>query len=88
MFFGSFVIATNDIYRYYYETDDGIRQGTVPASNTIIYYTDEAPYLAIVTEKYHYYGERWFVYSESWTESMHYELHVPEGSVAVQFEFD
>ena len=84
-----FVIVTNDVYRYYYEVDGGIRQGTVPADNTTIYYTDDAPYLAEVHKTVETHRELWIIKSSDWRwQYVYYELYVPEGSVATQFKFD
>ena len=83
-----FVITTNDVYRYYYEMDGGIRQGTVSAGETTIYYTDEEPRLVKVSKHTEVHYKRWFLYADNGWWDIYYELYVPEGSVATQFEFN
>ncbi len=83
-----FVITTNDVYRYYYEIDGGIRQGAVSAGETTIYYANEEPRLVKVSKHTEVYYERWFLYADNGWWSTYYELYVPEGSVATQFKFD
>ncbi len=87
---GSFVIATGEVYRYYYETPEGIRQGTVPANDTVIKYTDEPPVLRHI----------YFIAREvkTWLPNIvhvgedivtsYYELLIPEGSVVNQFNLN
>lgn len=86
---GSFVIATDEVYRYYYETPEGIKQGKVPASETIIKYTDETPTLLKITDTTKTTEHRWWFYHREYdTSSTHYELLIPEGSVVNQFNLN
>ena len=87
---GSFVVATNDMYRYYYQTKDGgYKQGKITADGTIIRYTDETPQLIKVT-KIEYEKRSWIgiFWREEQTTKSHYEFLVPEGSVQNQFNFN
>lgn len=87
---GSFVIATDEVYRYYYETSEGIKQGKVPASETVIKYTDEAPVLRKITDTTQTTERWWWFYhwEHEPTSSTHYELLIPEGSVINQFNLN
>jgi hypothetical protein len=85
-----YVVATNEMYRYYYPTKDGgYKQGKVTAEGTIIRYTDETPQLIKVT-KIEYKKRSWIglFWKEEQTAKSHYEFLVPEGSVQNQFNFN
>lgn len=84
-------ISEESVYRYYYELEDGgIKQGSIPADSTTIYYikSGEEPYFEkIITTTYYTDGskdptKRVLEHSETT-----YKLYVPRGSIA-NFEFN
>ncbi len=46
----SYITSSDDTYRYYYETTDGIVQGKIPADKAVIDFTDGEPLLRIITQ--------------------------------------
>ncbi len=87
-----YVIATDEVYRYYYKRNDGsYMQDKVTAKGTRIVPIDEAetPKLVKVTEvkREKHFWWLFFGYTEEKTSS-HYELLIPEGSVVFQFNLN
>ena len=87
-----YVIATDEVYRYYYKRNDGsYMQDKVTAKGTRIVPIDETetPKLVKVTEveREKHFWWLFFGYTEQKTSS-HYELLIPEGSVVFQFNLN
>lgn len=85
-------VSEESVYKYYYLLEDGgIKQGTIPADDTTIYFVEseeEAHLETIVSTEYWLNNNdnpptRCFESSEET-----YKLYVPEGSVTNVYEFD
>ena len=85
-------VSEESVYKYYYQLEDGgIKQGTIPADSTTIYFveTGEEAFLeTVITTEY------WINNNNSpatrclETSETTYKLYVPEGSVINAYEFD
>lgn len=85
-------VSEKSVYQYYYHLEDGgIKQGTIPADKTTIYFIkpEEKPHLdTIVTTTYFLnYNNNPPTRCEETNETT-YKLYVPEGSVVNEYKFD
>lgn len=85
-------VSEKSVYKYYYQLEDGgIKQGTIPAESTTIYFvkSGEDAYLEtiVITEyslnKNNTPATRWHESSKAT-----YKLYVPEGSITNVYEFN
>ncbi len=79
-----YVVISGDNYLCFYKTPEGIREQKIPSKSesTVIVYTNETPQLCVTTTVKHYRDYWWFFYSyERTTETVQYELRIPEGSL-------
>lgn len=85
-------VSEESVYQYYYQLEDGgIKQGTIPAESTTIYFveTGEEPHLdTVVTTKYCKNNNNSPATRCLETSETTYKLYVPEGSVMNVYEFD
>lgn len=82
--FGGFIGETPYYFYYRQDVDGGIRQGRIPADNTVIFEDQETrPFIIVRTcpETMRFWGE-----SSSCLPS--YEIHAPKGSVDRSVEFN
>ena len=90
---GSLVIASMDVYRYYYQEGDRIRQTSIPAEEAYIEYIDAnstpklVKYYDYCVQTYHLKGTD-KVKDCVTDETTYYVFYVPEGSVAQVYNFD
>lgn len=85
-------VSEKSVYKYYYELEDGgIKQGTIPADVTTIYFIEsgEKSHLdTIVTTTYYMnYNNNPPTRCNETCETT-YKLYVPEGSVVNEYKFD
>lgn len=85
-------VSEKSVYKYYYQVEDGgIKQGTIPADSTTIYFVksgEEAYLERIVTTEYFLNNNNTpatRLYESSKTT---YKLYVPEGSITNVYEFN
>lgn len=87
-------VSEKSVYKYYYPLDDGgIKQGTIPAEDTIIYFIkeEERPHIeTTVTTTYdlNYNNKPATRWEGTERTKITYKLYVPEGSVTNEYEFD
>lgn len=85
-------VSEKSVYKYYYQLEDGgIKQGTIPAESTTIYFvkSGEDAYLeTIVTTEYYLNNNN--TPATRWNENSKttYKLYVPEGSITNVYEFN
>lgn len=85
-------VSEKSVYKYYYQLEDGgIKQDTIPAESTTIYFvkSGEDAYLeTIVTTEYYLNNNN--TPATRWNESSKttYKLYVPEGSITNMYEFN
>lgn len=88
--FGS--VSEESVYKYYYQLEDGgIKQGTIPAESTTIYFvkSGEDAYLeTIVTTEYSLNKNNTPATRCFETSKTTYKLYVPEGSITNMYEFN
>lgn len=85
-------VSEESVYKYYYQLEDGgIKQGTIPADSTTIYFVkagEEAYLETIVTTEYYMNNNHSPATRYGETSETTYKLYVPEGSVTNVYEFD
>lgn len=85
-------VSGESVYKYYYQLEDGgIKQGTIPADSTTIYFIkpgEEAYLEIIVTTEYYLDYNNTPVTRCFFSPETTYKLYVPEGSVTNVYEFD
>lgn len=85
-------VSEESVYTYYYQSKDGgIKQGTIPADSTTIYFvkTGEKAYLeTVVTTEYWLNNNNSPATRYPETSETTYKLYVPEGSVTNVYEFN
>ncbi len=90
-------VSEESVYQYYYQLEDGgIKQGTIPAESTTIYFVEagEEAYLeTVITTEYwmnnnNIPATRCLELEALETSETTYKLYVPEGSVTNVYEFD
>lgn len=85
-------VSEKSVYKYYYQIEDGgIKQGTIPANSTTIYFIkpSEAAYLeTVVTTEYYINNNYTPATRDIKSSNTSYKLYVPEGSITNVYEFD
>lgn len=85
-------VSEKSVYKYYYQLEDGgVKQGTISAESTTIYFVEpgEDAYLeTIVTTEYYLNNNN--TPATRWNENSTttYKLYVPEGSITNVYEFN
>ena len=85
-------ISEESVYKYYYQLEDGgIKQGTIPAASTTIYFVasgEEAYLETVITTKYCMNNNNSPATRCLETSEITYKLYVPEDSVTNVYVFD
>lgn len=85
-------VSKKSVYKYYYQLEDGgIKQGTIPADSTTIYFVkagEEAYLETVVTTEYWMNNNNTPATRCLETSETTYKLYVPEGSVTNVYEFN
>lgn len=85
-------VSEESVYKYYYQLEDGgIKQGTIPADSTTIYFVkagEEAYLETIVTTEYWMNDNNTPATRCLGTSKTTYKLYIPEGSVTNMYEFN
>ena len=85
-------ISEKSVYKYYYQLEDGgIKQGTIPAESTTIYFVEpekDAYLETTVVTQYYINKNNTPATRQNETSVVTYNLYVPEGSITNVYEFN
>jgi hypothetical protein len=85
-------LSEKSVYKYYYQLEDnGIKQGTIPAESTTIYFvkSGEDAYLETIVTTEYYLNKNYTPATRCMENSeTTYKLYVPEGSITNVYEFN